>query len=56
VTAVAVIGVMSMRKRLSASQSSSFNEASKACSDQIVEESDNAPTDAPVTSAVPAEP
>jgi len=45
-----------MSKRMSASQGSSFNEARKACRNQLIRESDNAPTDGLSAAAVPAKP
>jgi pectin methylesterase-like acyl-CoA thioesterase len=45
-----------MRKRMSANKSSSYNEAKKACKDQINRESDNSPSGALVASDAPAKP
>jgi pectin methylesterase-like acyl-CoA thioesterase len=45
-----------MRKRMSANKSSSYNEAMKACKDQINKESDDLPSGALVASDTPAKP
>jgi hypothetical protein len=43
-----------MKKRMSANKNSSYNEAMKACKDQIKKESDNLPSGALVASDSPA--
>jgi hypothetical protein len=45
-----------MRKRMSANRSSSYNEAMKACKDQMNKESDNLPSVDRVASGTPAKP
>lgn len=45
-----------MKKRMSANKSSSYNEAMKACKDQINKQSDNLPSGALVASDAPAKP
>jgi hypothetical protein len=45
-----------MRKRMSANRSSSYNEAMKACKDQMNKESDNLPSVDRVASSPPAKP
>jgi hypothetical protein len=45
-----------MRKRMSANKSRSYNEAMKACKDQINKESDDLPSGALVASDTPAKP
>jgi hypothetical protein len=52
--AVQIVGCM--KKRMSADRSSSFNEAMKACREQINKESDNLPSGALVASDTPAKP
>jgi hypothetical protein len=51
---VQIVGCM--KKRMSADRSSSFNEAMKACREQINKESDNLPPGALVASDTPAKP
>jgi hypothetical protein len=51
---VQIVGCM--RKRMSANKSSSYNEAMKACKDQINKQSDNLPSAALVASDAPAKP
>ena len=43
-----------MKKRMSANKNSSYNEAMKACKDQIKRETDNLPSGALVASDAPA--
>jgi hypothetical protein len=50
-TIAQVIGCM--KKRMSANQSRSYNDAMKVCKDQINKESDNLPSDALVASDTP---
>jgi hypothetical protein len=45
-----------MKKRMSANKNSSYNEAMRACKDQIKKESDNLPSGALVASDTPAKP
>jgi hypothetical protein len=45
-----------MKKRMSANKNSSYNEAMKACKDQIKKGSDNLPSGALVASDTPAKP
>lgn len=51
---VQIVGCM--RKRMSADKSRSYNEAMKACKDQINKESDDLPSGALVASDTPAKP
>jgi hypothetical protein len=51
---VQIVGCI--RKRMSANKSSSYNEAMKACKDQINKGSDNLPSAALVASDAPAKP
>jgi hypothetical protein len=44
-----------MKKRMSANKNSSYNEAMKACKDQIKRETDNLPSGALVASDAPAQ-
>jgi hypothetical protein len=53
-TIVQMVGCM--RKRMAASQSRSYNDAMKACKDQLNKESDNAPSGALVASDAPPKP
>jgi hypothetical protein len=43
-----------MKKRMSANKNSSYNEAMKACKDQVKKEADNLPSGALVVSDTPA--
>ena len=45
-----------MRKRMSANKDRSYNEAMKACKDQMNKESDHSPSGALVASDIPAKP
>jgi hypothetical protein len=45
-----------MRKRMSADKGTSYNEAMKACKDQMNKENDNVPSGALVASDTPAKP
>jgi hypothetical protein len=45
-----------MRKRMSANKNGSYNDAMKACKDQISKQSDNLPSGALVASDPPAKP
>ena len=45
-----------MKKRMSANKNSSYNEAMRACKDQIKKETDNLPSGALVASDPPAKP
>jgi hypothetical protein len=53
-TIVQMVGCM--RKRMAASQSRSYNDAMKACKDQLSKESDNSPPGALVASDSPPKP